>query len=136
MKTLFLATAVFAIAGAGTLQAADIFTCSGLGYAAHNGRVELDCTAPLTTHWVKLGGHSSALVYYIDEPDGLRVAVTTQQGMTEKAPVERFETVLPPGQSVAVSIPRAAGETPARIVLSNAGGHLHIAEPAAWGFTQ
>jgi hypothetical protein len=136
MKTLFLATAVLAIAGAGTLQAADIFTCSGLGYAAHNGRVELDCTDPVTTHWTKLGGHSSALVYYIDEPDGLHVAVTTQQGMKEKGPVERFETVLPPGQSVAVSIPRAAGEVPARIVLSNAGGHLHIAEPAAWGFAQ
>ncbi len=52
------------------------------------------------------------------------------------APVERFETVLPPGQSVAVCIPRAAGEAPARIVLSNAGGHLHIAEPAAWGSAQ
>jgi hypothetical protein len=136
MKTLFLATAVLAIAGAGTLQAADIFTCSGLEYAAHNGRVELDCTDPVTTHWTKLGGHSSALVYYIDQPDGLHVAVTTQQGMKEKGPVERFETVLPPGQSVAVSIPRAAGEAPARIVLSNAGGHLHIAEPAASGSAQ
>lgn len=36
-----------------------------------------------------------------------------------------------PGQSTAVSIPRAAGETPARIVLSNAGGHLDIAEAPA-----
>jgi hypothetical protein len=43
---------------------------------------------------------------------------------------------LPPGQSVAVSIPPAAGEAPARIVLSNAGGHLHIAEPAALGSAQ
>jgi len=71
-----------------------------------------------------------------DAPDGLHVAVTTRQGMKEKAPVERFETVLPPGQSVAVCIPPAAGEAPARIVLSNAGGHLHIAEPAAWGSAQ
>jgi hypothetical protein len=136
MKTVFLATAALAIAGAGTVQAADIFTCSGLGYAAHNGRVELGCAAPVTTHWTKLGGHSSALVYYIDEPDGLHVAVTTQQVMKEKAPIERFETVLPPGQSVAVSVPRTAGEAPARIVLSNAGGHLHIAEPAALGSAQ
>ena len=60
MKTVFLATAALAIAGAGTVQAADIFTCSGLGYAAHNGRVELGCAAPVTTHWTKLGGHSSA----------------------------------------------------------------------------
>ena len=132
MKTVFLATAALAIAGAGTIQAPDIFTCSGLGYAAHNGRVELGCAAPVTTHWTKLGGHSSALVYYIDEPDG----GDHPAGMKEKAPVERFETVLPPGQSVAVSVPRTAGEAPARIVLSNAGGHLHIAEPAALGSAQ
>ena len=49
----------------------------------------------------------------------------------DKAAVERFETLLAAGQSAAVSIPRAAGEAPARIVLSNAGGHLHIAEPPA-----
>jgi hypothetical protein len=85
----------------------------------------------VTTHWTKLAGHSSALVSYIDEPDGLHVAVTTQQGMTEKAPVERFETVLAAGQSAAISIPHGAGEAPARIVLSNVGGHLHIAEPPA-----
>jgi hypothetical protein len=136
MKTLFLSTAALAIAGAGTVQAADIFTCSGLGYAAHNGKVELACAAPVTTYWTKLGGHSSALVSYIDEPDGLHVAVTTQHGMKEKAPVERFETVLSPSQSVAVSIPRVAGEASARIVLSNAGGHLQIAEPAALGSAQ
>src|SRR5215472_14041722 len=136
MKSPFLATAALAIAGAVTVQAADIFTCGGLGYAVHDDKVEPDCTAPVTTHWTKLGGHSSALVSYIDEPDGLHVPVTTQQGKTEKAPVKRVQTVLPPGRSAAVSISRAAGEAPARIVLSNTGGHLHIAEPAASGSAQ
>ena len=42
--------------------------------------------------------------------------------------VAAFEAVLAAGQSAAVSIPRAAGEAPALIVLSNAGDHLHIAE--------
>jgi hypothetical protein len=110
MKTLLTAAAL-AIAGAVTVQAADI--------------------APVTGHWTKLGGHFSALVYYIDEPDGFHVVVTTQQGAKEKAAVARFETVLAARQSAAVSIPRAAGEAPARIVLSNASDHLHIAEPAA-----
>ena len=110
MKTL-LATAVLAIAGMATVQAADI--------------------APVTAHSTKLGERSSALVYYIDEPDGFHVVVTMQQGARDKAAVERFETVLAAGQSAAVSIPRAAGEAPARIVFSNAGGHLHIAEPPA-----
>ena len=69
------------------------------------------------------------MVYYIDEPDGFHVAVTTQQAAREKAVVARFETVLATGQSAAVSVPRAAGEAPAKMVLTNAGGHLHIAEP-------
>jgi ferric iron reductase protein FhuF len=110
MKT-FLATAALAIAGVVTAHAADI--------------------APATAHWTKLGEHFSALIYYIDEPDGFHVAVTTQQGAREKASIARFETVLAAGQSAAVSIPRAAGEAPARIVFSNAGGHLHITELTA-----
>ena len=108
MKTL-LATAALAIAGVVTVQAADI--------------------APVTGHWTNLGAYFCALVYYIDEPDGFHVVVTTQRGARDKAAVERFETVLAAGQSAAVSIPRAAGEAPARIVFRNAGGHLHIADP-------
>ena len=111
MKTLLASAAALAIAGAVTVQAADI--------------------APVTGHWTKLGGHFSALVYYIDEPDGFHVVVTTQQGARGKAAVDRFETVLAAGQSGAVSIPRAAGEASARIVFSNAGDHLHITEPLA-----
>jgi hypothetical protein len=109
MKTL-LAAAALAFAGVVTVHAADI--------------------APVIGHWTKLGEHVSALVYYIDEPDGFHVAVTTQQGASEKAAVARFETVLAAGQSAVVSIPRA-GEAPARVVLSNAGDHLHITEPNA-----
>jgi len=106
---VLLASAAFAIAGAVTVQAADL--------------------APVTGHWTKLGERFSALVYYIGEPDGFHVVVTTQEGAKEKPTVGRFETVLATGQSAAVSIPRAAGEAPARMVLSNVGDHLHIAEP-------
>jgi len=49
MKTL-LAAAAFAITGAVTVQAADIFTCGALGYAMHDGKVERVCSAPVTTH--------------------------------------------------------------------------------------
>jgi hypothetical protein len=54
-----------------------------------------------------------------------------QPGVTEKAAVERFEAVLAAGQSAAFSIPRAAGEAPERVVLTNAGGYLRIADPPA-----
>ena len=127
MKTL-LAAAALAITGAVTVQAADIFTCGALGYAMHYGKVERVCSAPVTTHWTKLGERLPALVNYFDEPDGLHVVVTTQQGVREKAPVELLETVLAAGQSATVSIPRAAGEAPERVVLTNAGGHLQIAD--------
>jgi len=110
MRTL-LAAAAFAVAGAVTAQAADI--------------------APVTGHWTRLGADRSALVYYIDEPDGFHVVVTTQQGRTSRAAVARFETVLAAGQSATVSIPRGAGEASVRMLLSNAGDHLHITEPIA-----
>jgi len=135
MKTL-LAAAALAIAGAVTAQAAEIFTCGGIGYAMHDGKVERACTAPVTTHWMNLGERFSALVNYRDEPDGLHVVVTTQRGVREKAAVERFETILAAGQSAAISIPRAAGEAPERVVFTNAGGHLQIAEPPAAVSTQ
>jgi hypothetical protein len=130
MKTL-LAAAALAIAGGIPVQAADIFTCGALGYAMHDGRVERVCAAPVTTHWMKLGERFSASVNYRNEPDGLHVVVTTQPGVREKAAVERFETVLAAGQSAAFSIPRAGGEAPERVVLTNADGHLHVAEPPA-----
>jgi hypothetical protein len=110
MKAL-LTIAALVLVGVATVQAADI--------------------APVTGHWTKLGERFSALVYYIDEPDGFHVVVTTQQGPRKKAAVARFETVLAAGQSAAVSIPRPAGEASARIVFSNAGNHLHIVEPPA-----
>jgi hypothetical protein len=130
MKTL-LAAAALAITGAATVQAADIFTCGAVGYAMHDGRVERVCPAPVTTHWTKLGERFSALVNYRDEPDGLHVVVTMQPGERETAAVGRFEMVLAAGQSAAFSIPRAAGEAPERFVLTNASGHLQIAEPPA-----
>jgi len=108
MRTVF-AAAAFVVAGVATAQAADI--AAKTGYEA------------------KLDADSSALVYYTDAPDGFHVVVTTQQGLTDQAAVARFETVLATGQSATVSVPRGAGEAPARIVLSNAGDHLHIAKP-------
>ena len=120
MKTL-LAAAAFAITGAVTVQAADIFTGSGLGYVMHDGKVERACTSPVITYWTKLG--ERFVSNYINERDGCHVLVTTQRG-------ERMlDAPLAVGQSAAVSIPRAAGEAPVRIVLSNAGGYLDIAEP-------
>jgi hypothetical protein len=106
-----LAAAAFAVAGVTTAQAAEI--------------------AALTVYETKLDADSSALVYYTAARDGFHVVVTTQQGRTSRAAVERFETILAAGQSAAISIPRGAGEAPVRMLLSNAGDRLHIADPIA-----
>lgn len=135
MKTL-LAAAALVIAGAVTAQAADVFTCGALGYATHDGRVERVCADPVTTHWTKLSERLSALVNYTEEPDGLHLVMTTQRSGAENAAVERFETVLAAGQSTTFSLPRVAGEAPERVVLTNAGGHLQIAEPGAAVYSQ
>src|SRR5260370_15288971 len=100
MRT-FLRAAIFPAAGRAAAKAANI--------------------AAMTGHAAKLDANSSALVYYTAAPDGFHVVVTTQQGWTDQAAVARFETVLAAGQSGAVSSPRAAGESAARVVLSNAG---------------
>ena len=57
MRTL-LAAAALAITGAVTVQAAEIFTCGGLGYTVHDGKVERVCSAPVTAHWTTLGERS------------------------------------------------------------------------------
>ena len=111
MRTPLAAAALAVAVATTTAQAADI--------------------AATTGHMTKLDVDRSALVYYIDEPDGFHLVVTTQRGLTDRAAVERFETVLAAGQSAAISIPRGAGEAPVRVVLSNAGDHLHIAKPNA-----
>ena len=79
-----LAAAALTVAGVATAQAANI--------------------AAMTGHMTKLGMGCSALVYYVDEPDGFHLVVTTQRGLTDRAAVERFETVLAAGQSAAISI--------------------------------
>jgi hypothetical protein len=110
MRTLVLAVAL-AVAAVSEAQAANITAMTG--------------------HVTKFDINSSALVYYTTAPDGFHVVVTTQQGLTDQVAVARFETVLTAGQAAVVSIPRAAGVEPARIVLSNTGDHLHIAKPKA-----
>ena len=110
MKAL-LAAAAFVLDGIATAEAADI--------------------AAMAAHTARFDAKSFATVYYTATPEGFDVVVTIQQGLTDTATVARFETVLAAGQSATVSIPRGAGEASVRMLLSNAGDHLHITEPIA-----
>jgi hypothetical protein len=80
----------------------------------------------------ELGEHFSAVVYYIDEPDGFHVVVTTQQRPRDKAAVARSRQYWRRASRPRFPYRAAAGEVPVRIVFSNAGDHLHIAEPTAF----
>jgi hypothetical protein len=115
MKAL-LAAAAFVLDGIATAEAGDI--------------------AAMAAHTARFDAKSFATVYYTATPEGFDVVVTIQQGLTDTATVARFETVLAAGQSATVSIPRAVAKEPARILLKNAGDHLHIVEPnpapSAW----
>jgi hypothetical protein len=50
MKTLLTAAAL-AITGTVTVQAADIFTCSALGYTMHDGPWSPTSTSPTASTW-------------------------------------------------------------------------------------
>jgi hypothetical protein len=85
----------------------------------------------VTNHWTDLGERSSASISYLDEPDGLPAVMSARRGVVEKAAVERFEMVLAAGQSAAFCIPRAPGEAPEPVALTNAGRSPYRRAPAA-----
>jgi len=111
MRTLF-AAAAFAVAGAVAAQAADIAAMTG-----HMTKLGADCSALVLLHRrarrLPRGGNDPAGP---DRPGGGRAVRNGVGGGGSRPPV---------------SIPRTAGEASARIVLSNAGDHLHIAKPSS-----
>jgi len=64
----------------------------------------------------ELGGNAKAVTYWSDRPDGWQV-VTTVDSVTgaetdlEQHAVVRFSSMLQPGQSQEISLPRPIGET-------------------------
>ena len=66
--------------------------------------------------------------YYTNTPTGFRVVTTLSQGATV-APV-RFVATLRSGESVTVSVPRGAGQSPLEMLIRRDGDHLIYTETA------
>ncbi|AWN49829.1 hypothetical protein DK419_02670 [Methylobacterium terrae] len=69
-------------------------------------------------------GTLAGVAYYAPEPAGYRVVVTLAPRAA--APASRFEAVLAPGQSVAVSTPREAGAAPRAITITRTGDTVTV----------
>jgi hypothetical protein len=82
-----------------------------------------------------LGNNSSALTYWVDEAQGLRVVTTIDSvsdagtGAPEQHAVVRFSALILPGQSEEISVPSSGGAVQQSLVIrrrSNADGNYRI----------
>jgi hypothetical protein len=76
-----------------------------------------------TAHTVLLKDHYTAVVYYVDDPEGFRIVTTLA---AEDGPAMRFTNHLIAGQSAILETAGEVGEPSSGIVLSRIGGQLHV----------
>ncbi len=79
----------------------------------------------------ELNGNASAITYWVSEPDGWHVVTTVdtviaQNSDAENHAVVRFEAVLLPGQSQAISVPFPLGEQPRILRIRRLGNKLQV----------
>ena len=81
---------------------------------------------------IELGVGTSAITYWVHEPDGWRVVTTVDIRLgedqdTRKQAVVRFSAVLLPGQLQRISVPAASGERQQVLCLRRRGDRLEVA---------
>jgi len=74
-------------------------------------------------------GDLSGVVYHTVERDGFRVVITLAEG--EAGTPVRFEAVLAPGQSVALSSPREVGVAALAVEISRQGDSIRVLDASA-----
>lgn len=79
-----------------------------------------------------LSGNTSAITYWVSEPDGWHVVTTVdtvigQDSDAEKHAVVRFEAVLLAGQSQVISVPVPIGEKQRILRIRRSGDKLQVA---------
>jgi hypothetical protein len=84
--------------------------------------------APGNGYSIQLGEFDGS-VYYTVEPDGYRV-VATLASKVEQLPI-RFVSTLERGQSMTISVPRAAGQAPVDMNIVRNGETLVMGDQAA-----
>jgi hypothetical protein len=79
----------------------------------------------------ELNGNTSAITYWVSELDGWHVVTTVDTVIAENSDAERhavvrFEAVLLPGQSQAISVPFPIGEQPRILRIRRLGNKLQV----------
>ena len=83
-----------------------------------------------------LGAGSSAVTYWVDEPEGYRVVTTVDAvapGEADRHAVVRTAIVLRPGQTQTISLPGPFGSAPSALEVRRLGDRVEVraTEPAA-----
>ncbi len=110
VKKILLATALLLPATAIGARADELAPSAALQKAFHTG--------------------ASAIIYFTEETQGDRVVATVQTDDTDAMKVFRFVSVLRPGQSVEISVPRGLGQPPDVILVRRVGDRLLVDDGA------
>jgi len=110
VKNLLLVTALLLPAGAAGARADELAPSAAMQKAFHTG--------------------ASAIIYFTEEAQGDRVVATVQTDDTEAMKVFRFVSVLLPGQSLEISVPRGLGQPPDVILVRRVGDRLLVDDGA------
>jgi len=120
-----------------TLLTASAATLTGLGISVGitlgialglNGSAFAQGVKPAQNQTIHLG-RITGDIYYTVAPDGYHVVATFAEPVEDATPV-RFETILANNQSVTVSTPRHAGETPVAVEISRQSDQVIVRKAA------
>ena len=130
MKGRSLGTALVLVASAGIFVVVAFATAVADIKDARLGVVRE--RQPVST---ELGPDASALTYWVSEADGWHVVTTVDTVIgrgseAETHAVVRFSSVLLPGQSEEISVPRALGERPQVLRIRRFGNQIEVARIA------
>lgn len=83
-----------------------------------------------------LGTDSSAITYWVNQPDGWHVVTTVDMEnpndrKTEHRAIVRFSAVLQPGQSQSISVPAALGEKHHVLLIRRIGDQIEVETSSA-----
>ncbi|HKM63359.1 MAG TPA: hypothetical protein VJY39_12810 [Acidisphaera sp.] len=101
--------------------------CTTLALLGAAPAVHADSLRPIDGMQADLGD-VSVYAYYVDTPHGFHL-VATAQTMAAEPTVLRFEAVLQPGQDATISVPRAVGQPPVRLVFHRRGDVIEFDHP-------
>jgi hypothetical protein len=124
-----------ALALAGEARAADtqaVDTYLAITGLAPDGRTHAETPAQGAGVVTSLGAGTSAVTYWVDEPEGFRVVTTVdtahpgEVGREDRHVVVRLSTILRPGQTQTISVPGPDGSPPYAMRIRRLAGGVEV----------